>query len=267
MSRRCVFRMRSSKDRCRRRQAVVTTALACGMWLMAISPALGAYAYNYGWDWSRYPFGDYNYLPQAQTAASSQAAKGYTAVAYSTGWASAVAANLPNLSVFYMRGHAGPGQFACYNPNTITWTDGSGETWSSNLSILTSDISMPGAPSKYTVNNVPQPIHHYRRLCDIDSPVKIAVFTGCNTSDVPAAGHSLPYSAVSQAGMSHAVGFADATYQEPGLQWSYKYWDVLRRGYTSRYALQMASDYVYMQWSDYYGFNAYSWNGDPLTKL
>jgi len=235
------------------------------------SSAYGAYAYNYGWDWSRPPFNDSNTLADAQTAANSQAIKGYVARAYSYSWASDVYNNLPYLSVLYLDGHATAGIFACYHPETRFWPknplDPDGPQYESNLSMITSDISV-NSTTLWDIGEGTQVSNHYRKLSSASSPVRIAVFAGCNTGDVPLGGHSLPYSAVYQAGMSHAVAFADTTTGgNIGYAWAYRYWDVLRRGYYSSYALQLARDYVYLNHGTYGGWDSYTWYGSANTEL
>lgn len=190
-------------------------ALAVGVLILMLMPASAGAAwkpaYNYGIDWYSSPFYNIDVSDAAEIGAYWQNTRDYDPAWYRYGWASDCFTNMGNLQLLNVVTHASTSRLIFRSSEWRTMSNG--ET--TCLSCLEADVAHPlvyyhGVDNLQTGDPELRRCNHIRLLSNLNStPLRIALYSGCNTAATPATGH---YNVVERSrleGVDCSVGFTD----------------------------------------------------------
>jgi hypothetical protein len=253
-------------------------AAICLTMLALPSPAFAAYGYNYGFNWTQAPWS--SWVPQndmsgaANAAAMEQSQSGYEGHYYGWGKAPDIWNMMGAVSLMHIASHGNKGYVFCNY----------GEGANYHFSVLTSnfDLMPPLHEGKGRIDgsNYTGTLKScYQVRYRTASPIKVIIYQSCYSGADPDGGlMNLLWASVSPsyAGMHFAGGFQGEialrdilhpTYW-PYEDWSWSYWDSLKRGYYAGWSMNRAANAIRTKYGgDYLGTNTLYYRGNANELL
>lgn len=240
--------------------------------VMFPAEALGYYAYNYGIDWDQEPFNAANqdFWSCAYQAEVQQDAGGYTGLSYDEAWAEQVYNNMgaSTMRLMSIVSHGDPGAVLLYDSPARTYG-----AYSTNISVVSSNINWTGLRVGIEGSETEQYVQSTSYVTNLNSPIKIIYYVGCETGADPPSGYNLLWASVGIAGMNFAGGFrgpitgVTSSGSNPQAFWQYKYWYSLRSDYGAGWSQMLAKNYVYLIYNDFEGYDSYYARGNNAELM
>lgn len=241
----------------------------CFAMSLGITQAMALYGYNYGNDWTAK--GGLNYYEEANVAKTWQAAKGYTAKAYSLFYAGDVYNNTAVVHAMQVSTH-GWEDDSSDGGGLIMWgfSDPNRPT---RISCLLS-TGQPYHSFPYYHESVDEYCNHWRSLSGLSSTLmKIVNYQACwggeeYNASIPSVAQQAYVEGAdwAQGPLMYLVDEGSGTYSA-GYTFSYWFWRMLRYDYYANYSMTVAIQKVSDQWGTDNNYWSYTAWGNPNTQL
>lgn len=243
---------------------LVQVFVTCLTLSVGASSATALYGYNYGNDWREQ--GGLNYYEEANVAKSYQAAKGYTASAYSMFYAVEVYNNTAVVHAMQVSTHGWQEQDGDPNGGGVIMWGYSDPNRPTRTSCLLS-TGQPYHSYPYYHWQTDENCNHWRSLSSLSStPLKIVNYQACwggeeyNASVPSVAQQAYLEGANWSQGPLLELGDEGSGTASAGYTFSYWFWRMLRYNYYSNYALTVAIEKTSDQWgsdTNYWSYTAW----------